>query len=105
MCRLQPPGPAARAETGGAQDQRRGDGDIGCYDAGAFPPLELQSTIYCMGASIPMGSGIAHSGFDKPVFALIGDSTFFHSGLPGLVNAVHNKARLVVIVADNGRRR
>lgn len=77
-------------------------GDIGCYDAGAFPPLELQSTIYCMGASIPMGSGIAHSGFDKPVFALIGDSTFFHSGLPGLVNAVHNKARLVVIVADNG---
>ena len=76
-------------------------GDIGCYDAGAFPPMELQSTIYCMGASIPMGSGIAHSGFDKPVFALIGDSTFFHSGVPGLINAVHNEARLVVIVADN----
>jgi len=76
-------------------------GDIGCYDAGAFPPMELQSTIYCMGASIPMGSGIAHSGFDKPVFALIGDSTFFHSGVPGLINAVHNDARLVVIVADN----
>jgi indolepyruvate ferredoxin oxidoreductase alpha subunit len=77
-------------------------GDIGCYDAGSFPPMELQSTIYCMGSSIPMGSGIAHSGFDKPVFALIGDSTFFHSGLPGLVNAVHNQAKLVVIVADNG---
>ena len=77
-------------------------GDIGCHDAGAFPPLELQSTIYCMGASIPMGSGIAHSGFERPVFALIGDSTFFHSGLTGLVNAVHNDARLVVIVADNG---
>lgn len=76
-------------------------GDIGCHDAGAFPPMELQSTIYCMGASIPMGSGIAHSGFEHPVFALIGDSTFFHSGLPGLVNAVHNDARLVVIVADN----
>jgi indolepyruvate ferredoxin oxidoreductase alpha subunit len=76
-------------------------GDIGCYDAGSFPPMELQSTIYCMGASIPMGSGIAHSGFDKPVFAVIGDSTFFHSGLSGLVNAVHNEARLVVIVADN----
>jgi indolepyruvate ferredoxin oxidoreductase alpha subunit len=76
-------------------------GDIGCYDAGSFPPMELQSTIYCMGASIPMGSGIAHSGFDKPVFALIGDSTFFHSGLPGLINAVHNKTKLVVIIADN----
>jgi indolepyruvate ferredoxin oxidoreductase, alpha subunit len=76
-------------------------GDIGCYDAGAFPPMELQSTIYCMGASIPMGSGIVHSGFDKPVFAIIGDSTFFHSGVPGLINAVHNEARLVVIVADN----
>jgi indolepyruvate ferredoxin oxidoreductase, alpha subunit len=76
-------------------------GDIGCYDAGAFPPLELQSTIYCMGASIPMGSGIAHSGFEGPVFAIIGDSTFFHSGVTGLINAVHNEARLVVIVADN----
>lgn len=77
-------------------------GDIGCHDAGSFPPMELQSTIYCMGASIPMGSGIAQSGFGKPVFALIGDSTFFHSGLPGLVNAVHNQAKVVVIVADNG---
>jgi indolepyruvate ferredoxin oxidoreductase alpha subunit len=76
-------------------------GDIGCYDAGSFPPMELQSTIYCMGASIPMASGIAHSGFDKPVFAIIGDSTFFHSGIPGLINAVHNDARLVVIIADN----
>jgi indolepyruvate ferredoxin oxidoreductase alpha subunit len=77
-------------------------GDIGCHDAGSFPPLELQSTIYCMGASIAMGSGMAQSGFDKPVFALIGDSTFFHSGLPGLVNAVHSQAKLIAIVADNG---
>ncbi len=76
-------------------------GDIGCHDAGSFPPMELQSTIYCMGASIPMGSGMAQSGLDRPVFAIIGDSTFFHSGLTGLVNAVHNAARLVVIVADN----
>ncbi len=77
-------------------------GDIGCHDAGSFSPMELQSTIYCMGASIPMGSGIAVSGFEKPVFAIIGDSTFFHSGLPGLVNAVHNNTRLVVVIADNG---
>jgi indolepyruvate ferredoxin oxidoreductase alpha subunit len=77
-------------------------GDIGCYDAGSFPPMELQSTIYCMGASISMGCGIAHSGFDKPVFSIIGDSTFFHSGIPGLINAVHNHTRLVVIIADNG---
>lgn len=76
-------------------------GDIGCYDAGSFPPMELQSTIYCMGASIPIGNGIAISGFDRPVMAIIGDSTFFHSGVPGLINAVHNKARLVVVIADN----
>jgi indolepyruvate ferredoxin oxidoreductase, alpha subunit len=76
-------------------------GDIGCYDAGSFPPLELQSTIYCMGASIPMGSGVALSGIDKPVFAIIGDSTFFHSGITGLINAARNKSKLVVIVADN----
>jgi indolepyruvate ferredoxin oxidoreductase, alpha subunit len=76
-------------------------GDIGCYDAGSFPPLELISTIYCMGASIPMGSGITLSGLDKPVFAIIGDSTFFHSGISGLINAIYNKSKLVVIIADN----
>ncbi len=76
-------------------------GDIGCYDAGSFLPLELQSTIYCMGSSIPMASGIAHSGCDRPVFAIIGDSTFFHNGVLGLLNAIHSGVDMVAIVCDN----
>jgi len=76
-------------------------GDIGCYDAGSFPPLELQSTIYCMGSSIPIATGIAYSGTKQPVFAIIGDSTFFHNGVLGLLNAIHNGVRMVAVVCDN----
>ncbi|HOL16372.1 MAG TPA: thiamine pyrophosphate-dependent enzyme [Bacillota bacterium] len=76
-------------------------GDIGCYDAGSFPPIELQSTIFCMGSSIPMASGIAKTGIDRPVMAIIGDSTFFHNGLLGLVNAVNNRSNITVILCDN----
>jgi indolepyruvate ferredoxin oxidoreductase alpha subunit len=76
-------------------------GDIGCHDAGSFPPIELQSTIYCMGASIPIATGIKASGFDRPVVALIGDSTFFHSGVSGLLNAVYNQSNITIVVADN----
>ncbi len=50
-------------------------GDIGCHDAGSFRPMELQSTIYCMGSSVPMGSGMVLAGVNRPVFAFIGDST------------------------------
>lgn len=77
-------------------------GDIGCYDAGSFPPIELQSTIFCMGSSIPMASGISKTGIDRPVLAIIGDSTFFHNGLLGLVNAVYNQSNITVVVCDNG---
>ena len=76
-------------------------GDIGCYDAGSFLPLELQSTIYCMGSSIPVANGIAYSGSEQPVFAIIGDSTFFHNGILGLINAVHNGVDMVVVICDN----
>lgn len=76
-------------------------GDIGCYDAGSFPPLELQSTIYCMGSSIPIATGIAYSGSKQPVFAIIGDSTFFHNGVLGLLNAIHGQVNMVVVVCDN----
>jgi indolepyruvate ferredoxin oxidoreductase alpha subunit len=76
-------------------------GDIGCYDAGSFPPLELQSTIYCMGSSIPIATGIAYSGFKQPIFAIIGDSTFFHNGILGLFDAIHSGVNLVVIICDN----
>jgi indolepyruvate ferredoxin oxidoreductase alpha subunit len=76
-------------------------GDIGCYDAGSFLPLELQSTIYCMGSSIPMATGIAYSGSKQPVFSIIGDSTLFHNGILGLLNAIHNAVDMVAIVCDN----
>jgi len=76
-------------------------GDIGCYDAGSFLPLELQSTIYCMGSSIPAATGIAYSGSKQPVFAIIGDSTFFHNGILGLLNAIHNGVDMVTIICDN----
>jgi len=76
-------------------------GDIGCYDAGSFPPLELQSTIFCMGSSIPMASGVHKTGIDQPAMAIIGDSTFFHNGLIGLVNAAFNQSNMTVVLCDN----
>ncbi len=76
-------------------------GDIGCHDAGTFEPMKLQATIYCMGSSIPMAHGIKAAGFDKPVYALIGDSTFFHNGLTGLASAIYNGGNITVVVACN----
>ncbi len=76
-------------------------GDIGCHDAGSFSPLELQSTIYCMGSSVPMASGMVLSGVNRPVFAFIGDSTFYHNGILGLMNAATNKINVNVILGEN----
>jgi len=76
-------------------------GDIGCHDAGTFEPMKLQATIYCMGSSIPMAHGIKKAGFDKPVYALIGDSTFFHNGLTGLASAIYNGSDITVVIAYN----
>ncbi len=76
-------------------------GDIGCHDAGSFKPIELQSTIYCMGSSIPMATGMSYAGLKGPVFAFIGDSTFYHSGLNGLVNAAYQKANINIVLGEN----
>jgi indolepyruvate ferredoxin oxidoreductase alpha subunit len=76
-------------------------GDIGCHDAGSFRPMELQSTIYCMGSSIPMASGMVLSGVNRPVFAFIGDSTLYHNGILGLMNAATNKINVNVILGEN----
>ncbi len=76
-------------------------GDIGCHDAGSFRPIELQSTIYCMGSSVPMASGMALTGMKRPVFAFIGDSTFYHNGILGLMNAAFNKINVNVILGEN----
>jgi len=75
-------------------------GDIGCYTLSYLPPLESMDTTICMGASFGLGNGMAQV-CGAPVIAQLGDSTFFHSGMPALVNAVFNKAKLTMVVLDN----
>jgi len=74
--------------------------DIGCYALGAAPPLSAGDIMTCMGASIGTAEGISKV-TDADTFALIGDSTFFHAGIPGLINAVYNNHKVVVAVLDN----
>ena len=76
-------------------------GDIGCYSFGAQPPFNLIDTKYCMGASIGVACGLASSGLKGNIFALIGDGTFIHAGIPALINAVYNSAEIVIVVFDN----
>jgi len=75
-------------------------GDIGCYSLGVYPPLNAYDTALCMGSGFGIADGIAkaHPG---PVVGHLGDSTFFHSGIPPLINAVFNKTRAVFVVLDN----
>ena len=75
--------------------------DIGCYSLGLYDPYEEADTMISMGSSIGMANGFAMSTKQK-VIAFIGDSTFFHSGIPPLINAVHNKLNMLVMVLDNG---
>jgi indolepyruvate ferredoxin oxidoreductase alpha subunit len=77
-------------------------GDIGCYTLGALPPLSQIDTCLCMGASIGHAFGIEKAGkTEKKTVALIGDSTFLHSGITSLASAVYNKSSITVIIADN----
>ena len=73
--------------------------DIGCYTLGL--QLGVVDTTICMGASITVASGIAHSGEPRDVVCTIGDSTFLHTGIQGLINAVYNGANLTVVILDN----
>jgi len=77
-------------------------GDIGCYTLGAYPPLNAMDTCACMGASIGQALGMAKAGTSQKVVAIIGDSTFMHSGITPLVNAVYNEGRLTIVILDNG---
>jgi indolepyruvate ferredoxin oxidoreductase, alpha subunit len=76
-------------------------GDIGCYSLGAFKPLDAMDSIICMGASIGNAFGFEKAGHDGKIVAIIGDSTFFHSGITGLLNIVYNRGISTVIVLDN----
>lgn len=75
-------------------------GDIGCYILGIYPPLETQDFLFSMGASEGVVHGIKKVS-DQKAIVFIGDSTFFHAGIPGLLNIVHNKSNPLVIVLDN----
>ncbi|MEM5853593.1 MAG: indolepyruvate ferredoxin oxidoreductase subunit alpha [Candidatus Aenigmatarchaeota archaeon] len=75
-------------------------GDIGCYMLGIFPPINQQDFFLSMGAGMSVSQGIERSTKQKPI-VFIGDSTFFHAGIPGLINAVHNKSNLLVVILDN----
>lgn len=80
-------------------------GDIGCFGLGALPPLKMLDTINHMGMSISMAQGLYESKStadkNKKTVALVGDGTFFHSGLSSLVNAVYTRANILVVIFDN----
>jgi indolepyruvate ferredoxin oxidoreductase alpha subunit len=79
-------------------------GDIGCYTLGALPPYSAMHACVDMGASLPVAQGIEiaqGSEFKNDIVAVIGDSTFAHSGITGLINAAYNKRNTLVIILDN----
>ena len=80
--------------------QKQVFGDIGCYTLGALTPYSTISTCVDMGASITMAKGAADAGM-RPAVCVIGDSTFTHSGMTGLLDAVNDKSSVTVIISDN----
>jgi len=75
--------------------------DIGCYTLGFLPPLSMADIVICMGASVSSSCGFSRA-TDQKVVSFIGDSTFFHSGITGLINAVHNNHKFTLVILDNG---
>ena len=76
-------------------------GDIGCYTLGNAMPLDMTDTCLCMGADITMAQGFSHNESDRYCFSFIGDSTFFASGITGVVNAVYNQSHQTICILDN----
>lgn len=74
--------------------------DIGCYALGISPPLNVGDIMICMGASVGTAQGISKT-TGRETIATLGDSTFFHAAIPGLINAVYNNSKIVVAVLDN----
>lgn len=76
-------------------------GDIGCYTLGTLPPFNGLHTCLCMGAGVTFQEGLSKSIQNKKVVGVIGDSTFVHSGITGLINAAYNKTKGVILILDN----
>ncbi len=93
--------PEGALNLAGKTDDKIVAGDIGCYTLGVLPPVNTVQTCLCMGAGISQAAGMVHAGVKEKVFAVIGDSTFFHAGMPGLLNIAYNKANVCVIILDN----
>lgn len=75
--------------------------DIGCYTLGVLPPLRMADFLICMGSGVATSGGFSRV-LDRPVVCFIGDSTFFHAGIPALINAVSHDARFLLVVLENG---
>ncbi|MFC1946285.1 indolepyruvate ferredoxin oxidoreductase subunit alpha [Chloroflexota bacterium] len=103
-------GLAERAETdNGSVDTEKFDknriiitGDIGCYTLGVYAPLFALDTTACMGASIGQALGLEKAGVKDKIIAVIGDSTFFHSGITALIDVIYNQGTSTVVIMDNG---
>ena len=93
---------AAIEEAGLKQDDVMVTGDIGCTILGMNPPFDLLWNEVSMGSSLGIAQGYAHAGLKTPVIATMGDSTFFHGGIPSLINAIQHRVPLTLVVMDNG---
>jgi len=77
-------------------------GEIGCYMLAAYPPYEMQDYLYCMGSDISIAHGIKKATKNKQkVIAFVGDSSFFHAGIPALINAVFNNSNPLIVILNN----
>jgi indolepyruvate ferredoxin oxidoreductase alpha subunit len=81
-------------------------GDIGCYSMALGPAGFFQArTMHCMGGGIGVANGLGklgQFGFNQPVLAVVGDSTFYHAAIPALVNGIYNKSNFILVILDNG---
>jgi len=76
-------------------------GDIGCYTLGALPPTSALHSCLCMGAGVTFNEGLRRAHLDGRIVGVVGDSTFVHSGITGLINAAYNRSRGVIFILDN----
>jgi indolepyruvate ferredoxin oxidoreductase alpha subunit len=93
---------AAVKKAGFKKDDMMVTGDIGCTILGMNPPFNTVSTEVSMGASLGLAQGYVRGGVKTPVIATIGDSTFYHAGIPGLLNAIQHQTPLTLVILDNG---